>query len=124
MHSLSVIVALKSPSAASQIASQFRTRVREVAIAHSRAELHTAMAKRRADAIVVDLELCSCADLRQFCDDLHGIPVVATHRSPDDDMWTKCMDAGAVDCCHSADTEGLLRAIQQNVRLVRYAHAA
>lgn len=124
MHCLSVIVALRNPSTANQIANQFRTRVRSVSIANSRAELRSSLAKQHADAVVVDLELCNCGELRQLCNDLHGIPVVATHRSPDEEMWTASLDAGAVDCCHCADVEGMLRALQQNVRLARYAHAA
>jgi DNA-binding response OmpR family regulator len=124
MHSLSVIVALKNPSAANQIAAQFRTRVRDVVTTHSRVELRAALAKRSADAVVVDLELCEPVELRQLCEELHGIPVVAAHRSPDEEMWMRSMDAGAVDCCHCADVEGMLRAILQNVRLVRYARAA
>lgn len=123
MHRLSVIVAQKSPLAANEIASRFRVRVRHVALAHSGGELRAEL-KRGADAVVLDLELVSPVELRALCEELHSIPVVATHRSPDEEMWMTCLDAGAVDCCHCKDVDGMLRAIANNVRLARHAHAA
>ncbi len=123
MHTLSVIVAQNNPSIAHDIVSRLRTRVHNVSFVHSRAELRAEMTKRRADAVILDLELVGPKELRQFCEEFRGITIVATHRSPDDKMWKAALEMGAVDCCHCADVEGILRAITQNARFA-HAHAA
>jgi hypothetical protein len=44
---------------------------------------------------------------------------VATHRSPDEEMWMTCMRLGAADCCHHSDVDAIVRAIAHNVVLTR-----
>lgn len=120
MQSLTVVIAQKEALASQSLAQALSTRVRHVVVANARTEIVDAIYKNRAQAAIVDLELISGAQLRQLCHDCSGVAVVATHRSPDEEMWMASLEEGAADCCHSKDVEGVLRAITQNVRM---AHA-
>jgi DNA-binding NarL/FixJ family response regulator len=124
MQSLSVVIAQKEPSTSQLLAQALMRSVRNVAIVNSRAELQDALRSNHPQAAIVDLELVNGAQLRQLCHEFGRVAVVATHRSPDEEMWMECMEEGAADCCHNKDAEGVLRAIAQNVRLAHAAKAA
>ncbi len=124
MQHLSVVIAQKDQAAASQLATTLRGRFRHVAVAHSSTEIHDAILKNRANAVIVDLELVKGEDLNRLCHEFNHAAIVATHRSPDEEMWMTCLANGAADCCQRTDVEGMLRAIANNVVLTRAAHAA
>ncbi|HEY3930488.1 MAG TPA: hypothetical protein VGL89_19095 [Candidatus Koribacter sp.] len=123
MYQMSVVIAQKEPRVAERLAHALRARFRNVAIAHSNAELHDAIAKGRARAAIVDLELVKLKELRELCEDFRGTAVVATHRAPDEQMWKSCMEDGAADCCHPEEIDVMLRAIVSSAPISR-AHAA
>ncbi len=124
MQHLTVVIAQKDQAAASQLATTLRGRFRHVAVAHSSTEIHDAILKNRANAAILDLELIKSDELKQLCQEFNRTAIVATHRSPDEEMWMTCLENGAADCCHRTDVEGMLRAIANNVVLTRAAHAA
>ena len=124
MNYLSVVIAQKDESAAERLAQKLRTRFGQVSIAHSREEVKQIIANTRANAAIVDLELLEDDQLRELCREYRKTAIVATHRSPDEEMWKVCLDSGAADCCYREDVDGLLRAISQNVTLARAARAA
>ena len=124
MQHVSVVIAQKDPSFAQHLATSLQGRFRHVAVARSGAEVADAIVKHRAQAAIVDLELVASDELQHLCHDFGRTVVVATHRSPDEEMWMASMQLGATDCCHRADVDGMLRAITQNVALTRAAHAA
>ena len=124
MHQLSVVIAQKDPAAAQQLAATLRGRFRHVAVAHSPEEVHDAILKHRANAAIVDLELVKSEEFKELCQEFHRTAIVATHRSPDEDMWMASLESGAADCCQRTDVEGMLRAIANNVVLTRAGHAA
>jgi DNA-binding NarL/FixJ family response regulator len=124
MHQLTVVVAQKDQATADHLANVLQGRFRHVTVAHSGSELHDAILKLHATAAIVDLELINNEQLRNLCSDCPYTAVVATHRTPDIEMWMACLDLGAADCCHRNDVEGMLRAITHNVPLSRTARAA
>lgn len=124
MHHLSVVIAQADQIAAERLARAFRSRFRQVTLAHSPSEVAQAVKNSRADAAIVDLELLERDDLRRLCEDCPRTAVVVTHRSPDEDMWMACLEVGAADCLHRFDVDGMLRAISHNTPLARAAHAA
>ncbi len=124
MYQYSVVIAQKEQAMAERLAHALRARFKNVAVAHSPAEVHDAIAKGQAKAAIVDLELVNRKQLNQLCKDFEGTAVVATHRAPDEDMWKACMEAGAADCCHPEELDVMLRAIVASAPLVRRAHAA
>jgi DNA-binding NarL/FixJ family response regulator len=119
MHSLSVVIAQKENATAQQLAQTLRSRFRQVLVAHSIVEIVDCIAKNHAQSAIIDLEAVTAEELRQLCREFPGTAVVATHRSPDDEMWMETLSLGAVDCCHFGDVETILRAISHNVVLTR-----
>lgn len=124
MHQLSVVIAQKDHSAALRLAHAIGARCRHVAVVQSSIEIHDAILKGQAQALIVDLDLISSEQLRSLCKEFRSTAVVATHNMLDEPMWKQCMDLGAADCFRPSDIEGMLRAILQNVTLARAAHAA
>ena len=73
-------------------------------------ELKSLLVRLPADAAIVDLEtigLNQVVDFRREFD----LPVVCTHRVPDEEIWTAAMDAGAADLCARTDVAAIVRAI-------------
>lgn len=124
MQHIALILAQAEPSFANQLLSALKGRFRQIVVAHSAAEIREEIRKSRPHAVIVDLDLVSGDQLRRLCEDFRGVAFITTHRAPDVAMWMECLDLGAVDCCHRADVEGMLRAIAHNVTLTRVARAA
>lgn len=124
MNHLTVVIAQKDEGAAERLAQKLGSRFGRVSIAHSRAEVEEIILKTRANAAIVDLELLEIDQLRDLCHEYRRTAIVATHRSPDEEMWMACLESGAADCCHRDDVDGLLRAISHNVTFARAARAA
>ena len=120
MQHLSVVIAQKDRVSAERLSLEFKRHFRNVLLAHSHVEIHDAITKLSAHAVIVDLELINLDELRRLCQNSLGAAVIATHRSPDDEMWMQCLAIGAADCCQVDDVDGLLRAIAHNVH---FAHA-
>jgi DNA-binding NarL/FixJ family response regulator len=123
MQHVSVVIAQKEQAASDRLSIEFKRHYRNIAVAHSHVEIHDAIANAGAHAVIVDLELIGFEQLRRLCQNSLGATVVATHRSPDDEMWKECLTIGAADCCHVNDIDGMLRAIAHSGRFA-YAHAA
>jgi ActR/RegA family two-component response regulator len=124
MNHLTVVVAQKDQVAAERLAQMLRGRCKHVAIALSKDEVQQAILKTRANAAIVDLELLEDDQLQDLCQEYPSTAIVATHRSPDEEMWMACLESGAADCCYPGDVDGVLRAITQNTRSARAARAA
>ncbi len=123
MQHLSVVIAQKDEASSDRLTVELKRHFRNVAVAHSHVEIHDAIATSRAQAAIVDLDLIGFDQLRRLCQNSLGAAVIATHRSPDDEMWMACLAIGAADCCDVADVDGMLRAIAHSVHL-SHARAA
>lgn len=120
MQHLSVVIAQRDRASSDRLSLELKRHYRNIAVAHSHVEIHDAIAKLSAQAVIVDLELINLDELRRLCQNSLGAAVIATHRSPDDEMWMQCLAIGVADCCQVDDVESLLRAIAHNVH---FAHA-
>ena len=110
---LNVVIAQSNPQAAQNLATSLRN-LGPVSVAHSLEELQNVIPARRPKLVVLDLETVPMQMVRQICQDFE-LPVVCTHRIPDDEMWTEAPDAGAIDCCKDDDAGGIMQAARRNV---------
>lgn len=127
MQPLNVVIAQGDFVAAEALASSLHGYFRNVAVARNAEELRKVILRQPADAAVVDLELVSFHELENLCLQFAEIPVVATHRIPDDSMWNSALSAGAIDCCDSNDVRNIIGAIERTAikpRHFRIARAA
>ncbi len=110
MKALNIIVAQHDPAVAQLLCRTLDDHFRSVRVAHSLDELRQAIPRQRADAVVADLEtvaLNEVADLsREF-----RLPLVCTHRIPDDSLWMAALEAGALDVCANSDPDTIIDAL-------------
>ena len=116
----SIIVLLQSdPRIAQTLAALLSNSFHQVHVAGSVDELRDAAIKYRPDAIVLDLESASFAEVETLKKDFEGVRVICNHRVADEEMWTRTLNIGADDCCPSSDMRGILFSAVRESRLSR-----
>lgn len=123
MKPLTVVVAHRDPQSAEALAASLHHHFKSVHIARDCAELSHAVAKNRADLLVVDLELASFAEIERLRRELPATAVVCTHRLADEELWARALQAGAVDCCHTSDVRSIVLAADREHTLARSSAA-
>ena len=119
MRPINVVLAHHDAAAADRLTACLGKQFRNLAVAKSAGEIAPAVARLRAPFAVVDLELVDFAKLKSLCSEFPSTAFVCIHRLADDRMWSEALAAGAVDCCHSSDLEGILLASERYVVLTR-----
>lgn len=110
MKPLSAIVVHKSEAPAQILAESLRQHLRFVSTAASYGEACTQARQHRAQLMILDLETIALNQIKALREELPGITVVCTHRSPDDPVWNEVLAAGAVDCCLESDIRAIVHA--------------
>ena len=108
MQALSVVLFQSDPRIAQALVSSLRGQFQSVHVARSIDELRLAIAKHRADVVVMEVELSRLPEVKKLHHEFPGVSIVCTHRLADEEMWTAALAAGAVDICPSWDTRGIL----------------
>ena len=119
MKPLTVIVACCDPKSAEALAASLRSHFKAVHVASDFAEVRQSVPRHRADLLVIDLELASLPEIEQLRREMPATAVVCTHRLADEELWTRALAAGAVDCCHSSDIRSIVLAADREHGLAR-----
>ncbi len=119
MQPLKIVVAHNDSNTASQLAASLNKHFRSVSVARSLDEVRTAIPKQKPELAVVDLETVSLKDVQKLCREFGDVPIVCTHRLPDEQMWTEALEAGAVDVCQTNDLGSILLAVRRNLHAAR-----
>ena len=114
MQHTNVVLLQSDPGIAQTLAALFSNSFHQVHVAKSVDELHNAAVRYRPDAIVLDLESASLADVENLKKEFDGVRVICNHRVADEEMWTRTLSVGADDCCPSSDVRGILSAAVRN----------
>jgi len=112
---LSVVVLQEDPNVAQSLIGGLRSYFHAVYLANSRDELREKLAKKRAEAVVVDIETSRLSDVQNLHHEFPHVPIVCTHRIPDEDMWMTALDAGAADVCPASDVDSVLTSLLRNL---------
>ena len=110
MQHTNIVLLQSDPKTAQTLAALLANSFHSVYVANSINELRYAAAKHRPDAIVLDLESASLADVEALKKEFAGVRVICNHRVADEEMWTRTLSVGADDCCPSSDMRGILLA--------------
>jgi len=94
-----------------------------VHVIESRDELHEYVAKGRPEALVLNIEHWRLSDVENMHRDFPALPIVCTHRIPDEEMWMAALEAGASDVCAADDVDNVLTSVLRNLGLARTAAA-
>ena len=63
------------------------------------------------------------ADVESLHRDFPALPIVCTHRIPDEEMWMAALAAGASDVCPADDVANVLTSVLRSMALSRTAAA-
>jgi DNA-binding NtrC family response regulator len=119
----SVVVLEKDPKVARSLAGGLRPHF-SVHVAQSREELRERLVKNRPEAVVLNIEYWRLTDVESLHHDFPELPIVCTHRIPDEEMWMAALEAGATDVCPADDVENVLTSVRRGMALSRGAAAA
>src|SRR5579863_991877 len=117
----SVVVLEQDPRVAQSLAGKLSSHFHVVHLARTGAELRERVAENAPEVVVLDVEYSRLSDVRNLHSDFPSLPIVCTHRIPDDDLWIAAMEAGASDVCPSGDPQKVLASVLQSLTI---AHAA
>jgi chemotaxis response regulator CheB len=94
-----------------------------VHVTRSREELREDVARNRPEAVVLNIEFWRLTDVENLHRDFPGLPIVCTHRIPDEEMWMAALEAGASDVCPADDVANVLTSVLRSTALSRSAAA-
>jgi len=119
----SVVVLEKDPRVARSLAGGLRPHF-SVHVIHSREELRERLAQNLPEAVVLNIEYWRLTDVENLHHDFPEVPIVCTHRIPDEEMWMAALEAGASDVCPADDVQNVLTSVRRSMALARGAAAA
>jgi DNA-binding response OmpR family regulator len=119
----SVVVLEGDPKLAQSLAGGLRSYFHSVHLTRSREELRDRLAQNEPGAVVVDIESWRLSDVANLRRDFPALPIVCTHRIPDEEIWMAALEAGASDVCPADDVNNVLLSVLRSMALTRIAAA-
>jgi DNA-binding response OmpR family regulator len=119
----SLVVLERDPKVAQYLAWGLRPHFQTIHFVESRDELREKLSRDDPKALVLDIEFEQLADVKNLRRDFPKLPIVCTHRIPDEEMWTAALDAGASDVCPANDVENVLTSVLRSMALSQGAAA-
>jgi len=86
-------------------------------------ELRERVSANQPEALVLDIEYWRLTDVETLHREFPQLPIVCTHRIPDEQMWMAALEAGASDVCPDDDVDGVLTSVRRSMALARSAGA-
>jgi DNA-binding response OmpR family regulator len=105
-----ILVVENDPQVARSLSSLFHA----VQLIRSGEELRERIARNRPQAVVLDMEQSRLSDIRNLRHEFPSLPIVCTHRIPDEKLWVAALDAGASDVCSTEDVQNVLASLLRN----------
>src|SRR5580700_4974380 len=119
----SVVVLESDPRLAQSLAGGLSSHFHSVQLTRSQDELRERIARNRPQVVILDMESSRLADVRNLHHDFPTLPIVCTHRVPDDELWIAALEAGASDVCASDDVKNVLTSVLRSVAVAKCAAA-
>lgn len=118
----SVVVLEKDLRLARCLAGGLRSHF-SVQIILSQEELRDNLNRNHPQAMVLDIENWRLSDVASIHKDYPELPIVCTHRIPDEEMWTAALAAGASDVCPSNEAKLVVNSVLRSIALSHGAAA-
>jgi|SRR5271169_5526996 len=119
----SVVVLESNPTVAQSLAGELSSHFHAVHLTRSGEELRERVARSRPQVVILDMEYSRLTDVRNLHRDFPSLPIVCTHRIPDDELWVAALEAGASDVCPADDVQNVLTSVLRNVAISQSAAA-
>jgi DNA-binding NarL/FixJ family response regulator len=118
----SVVLLEKDPGVARSLAGGLRSHF-SVHVTGSREEFRANVERDHPEAVVLNIEYWRLTDVESLHRDFPKLPIVCTHRIPDEEMWMAALEAGASDMCPADDVGNVLTSVLRSTALSRSAAA-
>lgn len=118
----SVIVLEKDPRVARSLVGGLHPHF-SVDVTASQEELRDKVERTHPEAVVLNIEHWRLTDVESLHRDFPKLPIVCTHRIPDEEMWMAALEAGASDVCPSDDVRNVLTSVLRSTAVSRSAAA-
>ncbi len=119
----SIVVVESDPRLAQSLAGGLSSHFHSVQMTRSGDELRERVARSRPQAVILDMEYSHLTDVQTLHQDFPTLPIVCTHRIPDEEMWIAALEAGASDVCPSDDVHDVLTSVLRSVAIANAAAA-
>ena len=119
----SVVVLESDPVIAQSLAGSLSSHFHSVHFTRSRDELRERVARNRPEVVILDMEYSRLTDVSNLHHDFPSLPIVCTHRIPDEELWLAALEAGASDVCRTGDMQCVLNSALRSVGIARSAAA-
>jgi DNA-binding NtrC family response regulator len=123
METLRIVLYQNDPRAAQNLAVSLSQHFESVHVAGSCREVRLAVARQRADVLVLDLETSGPAEVERLHHEFPHLCIVGTHRLADDEIWTEALNRGASDICEPRQKD-VVRSVLHSVSHGLGHHAA
>jgi DNA-binding response OmpR family regulator len=117
----SVVVVERDPKLAQSLAGGLSSHFNSVQMTRSGDELRERVARNKPEAVILDMEYSRLTDVRNLHHDFPSLPIVCTHRVPDEELWLAALEAGASDVCPSDDVHDVLTSVLRSVAVAQSA---
>jgi DNA-binding response OmpR family regulator len=118
-----LVVLQRDPKVAQYLAWGLRPHFQNIHFVESRDELREKLSRDDPKALVLDLEFEHLSDVKNLRHDFPQLPIVCTHRIPDEEMWMAALEAGASDVCPADDVQNVLTSVLRSMALAQGAAA-
>ncbi len=118
MEPLCVVLYQDDPRTAQSLAVSLSQHFDSVHLARTYQEVRPAVARHRAEAVVLDLETSGPDEVKHLHHEFPDLCIVGTHRLADDKLWTEALNLGASDICEPRNQDvvsSLLRGLTHHV---------
>jgi len=112
----SVVVLERDPGVAQSLIGGLRPHF-SVHVTGSRQELLENVARNQPRAVILNIEDWRLTDVASLHQNFPQLPIVCTHRVPDEEMWMAAMAAGATDVCPANDVANVLTSVLRNIAI-------
>jgi DNA-binding response OmpR family regulator len=119
----SVVVLESDPKLAQSLAGGLSSHFKSVQVTQSEGELRERIARTRPEAVSLDMEFSRLTAVRNLRRDFPTLPIVCTHRLPDEELWIAALEAGASDVCPADDVPNVLSSVLRNVAMAHHVAA-
>lgn len=107
---LNVVVLERDPAVAQSLAGGLRPHF-SVHVTGSHEHFLDNVARNHPEAVILNLEHSPLSDIERLHEAFPELPIVCTHRIPDEEMWMAALSAGACDVCPADDVGNVLSSI-------------
>src|SRR3989442_10460269 len=111
MEPLNVVLYQHDAETAERLAASLSRHFPSVHLTRSRKEVRPAVARYRAEVLVLDVETSEERDLERLIREFPDLYIVCTHRLANEELWTEALSQGAADLCVPWNTEDVVRSL-------------